>query len=94
MLNDQEEQQHDESKTDAPSGWMGSERRRPGRINFTNPHLIALLRRETLIGDISDAPDETIGRDDLGTAKGIMLAVALSATIWAAVVLIVLMLRG
>ena len=94
MLNDQEEQQHDETKTAAPSGWMGRERRRPGRAKFTNPHLIALLRRETPIGDISDAPDETVGRDDLGTAKGIMLAVALSATIWGAVVLIVLMLRG
>jgi hypothetical protein len=94
MLNDQEEQQHDETKTAAPTGWTGRERRRPGRVKFTNPYLIALLRRETPIGDISDAPDETVGRDDLGTAKGIMLAVALSAAIWDAVVLIVLMLRG
>jgi hypothetical protein len=93
MLNDQEEQQHDETKTAAPSGWMGRERRRPGRVKFTNPYLIALFRRETPI-DISDTPDKAIGRDDLGTAKGIMVAVALSVAIWGAVVLIVLMLRG
>lgn len=94
MPDHQEEQQHDETKTAAPSGWTGKERRRPDRVKSANPHLITLLRGETPIGDTSDAPDEITGRDDLGSAKGIMLAVAISATIWGAVILIVLMLRA
>jgi hypothetical protein len=36
------------------------------------------------------SPNETARRDDLGPAKDIMLAVAVSATIWGAVVLMVL----
>jgi hypothetical protein len=89
-----EEQQHVETKTAAPSGWTGGERRRPGRAEYSNPYLVALLRGKTPTGDTTEAPKETAGRDDLGSAKGIMLAVAVSATIWGAVILIVLMLRG
>ena len=94
MSSDQEEQQHDDAKSVAPSGWTGRERRRPGRLEVTNPHLIELLRGKTPIVDVTEEPGETAGRDDLGSAKGIMVAVAVSATIWGAAVLIVLMLRG
>jgi hypothetical protein len=86
---DREEQRHDNTETTAPSGWTGKERRRPGRLKFTNPHLIALLRRKKT-GGATDASDETAGRDDLGPARGIMMAVAISATVWGAVALIVL----
>jgi hypothetical protein len=94
MSDHQEEQQHDKTKTAALSGWTGRERRRPGRLEFTNPHLIELLRGKTPIVDATEAPGKTAGCDDLGSAKGIMVAVAVSATIWGAAVLIVLMLRG
>lgn len=47
---DQEERQHNETKTVAGSGWTGRERRRAGRVNFANPHLIALLRGKTPTG--------------------------------------------
>ena len=45
------------------------------------------------IGDTTDAPDDTDGRDDRTSAKGIKLAVAVSATIWGAAILIVLLLQ-
>jgi hypothetical protein len=87
---DREEQRHNNTETTAPSGWTGKERRRPGRVKSANPHLIALLRGKTPTRDATDARDETAGRDDLGPAKGIMGAVAISAMIWGAVALIVL----
>jgi hypothetical protein len=87
---DRDEQRHDDTETTAPSRWTGKERRRPGRLKFTNPQLIALLRGKTPTRDATDAPDETAGRDDLGPAKGIMGAIAISAMIWGAVALIVL----
>ena len=83
---DRDEHRHDDPETTAPSGWTGKERRRPGRVKFTNPHLIALLRRKAPTRDATDAPD------DLGSAKGIMKAVAFGAMIWGAVALIVLVL--
>ena len=89
---DQDEQRHDDTETTAPSGWTGKERRRPGRVKFTNPQLIALLRGKKT-GDATDAPDEIAGRDELGPAKGIVAAIAISAMIWGAVALIVLALR-
>jgi hypothetical protein len=89
---DREEQRDENTETTAPSGWTGKERRRPGRLKFTNPHLIALLRGKKT-GDATVAPDETAGRDDLGPAKGIMGAIAISAVIWGTIALIVLALR-
>jgi hypothetical protein len=89
---DRDEQRHDDTGTTAPSRWTGREPRRPGRVEFTNPHLIALLRGKKT-GDATDAPDDTARRDDLGPAKGIIAAVMISAMIWCAVALIVLALR-
>jgi hypothetical protein len=89
---DRDEQRQDNTETTAPSRWTGRERRRPGRVKFINPHLIALLRGKKT-GDATDAPDETAGRDDLGPAKGIIAAVTISAIIWGAIALIVLALR-
>ena len=91
MSND--EQQRDDTKSITSDGWTGWERRRPGRVNFANPHLIALLRGKTPTVDATDAPNRAAERDDLGSAKGIMVAVAVSATIWGAAILIVLLLR-
>ena len=89
MSNDQDEQERDDTKSITSDGWTGWERRRPGRVNFANPHLIALLRGKTPTGDATDAPNWAAERDDLRPAKGIMLTVAISAVIWGAVVLVV-----
>ena len=89
---DRDEQRHDNTETIASSGWTGKERRRPRRLKFTNPHLIALLRGKKT-GDATDAPDETASRDDLRPAKGVIAAVTISAMIWCAVALIVMALR-
>ena len=86
---DRDERRDENAETTAPSGWTGKERRRPGRVKFTDPHLLALLRGKKT-GDATDASDETAGRDDLGPVRGIMMAVAISATVWGAVALIVL----
>ena len=87
---DRDERRDENAETTAPSGWTGKERRRPGRVKSANPHLIALLRGKTPTRDATDARDETAGRDDLGPVRGIMMAVAISATVWGAVALIVL----
>ncbi len=68
------------------------DRRRPGRVEYTNPHLIALLRRQPQ----QDQPDpatasethpsdlrENRNCDDLSASAGIGLAVLLSFVAWA-----------
>jgi hypothetical protein len=90
---DQDERRDDNTETTAPSGWTGNERRRPGRVKFANPHLVALLRGKAPTRDATKAPEETAGHDDLGPAKGIMVAIAISAVIWGAVALTILALR-
>jgi hypothetical protein len=87
---DRDQHRNGDTETTALSRWTGKERRRRGRIKFTNPHLIALLRGKTRTRDATDSPDETAGRDDLIPAKGIMAAIAISVMIWGAVALIVL----
>jgi hypothetical protein len=94
VSHDQDEQQRDDTKSVTSDGWTGRERRRPGRVSFANPHLLALLRGEAPKGGATDAPNRAAESDDLGPVKGIMLTVAISAVIWGAVVLIVLALRG
>lgn len=72
------------------------ERRRPGRREYNNPSLIALLRRseknaqpkaDTLADDRgSDAGDNE--RDDLAPARGILLSAAIGAVIVGAIALL------
>jgi hypothetical protein len=72
------------------------DRRRPGRLDYDNPHLIALLRRqpnadqpppntapETGFSDLREGHD----RNNLSAAAGIAVAVALSSVAWASVAL-------
>jgi len=62
------------------------ERRRPGRVDYQNPHLIRLLRgefstkppEEELFNDDGTGED----RDDLRTFQGIMIAVWISLIMW------------
>jgi hypothetical protein len=47
-----------EGRITTTGAWPVVERRRPGRANYTNPHLIALLRGQAAKKDGSAAPDE------------------------------------
>ena len=62
------------------------ERRRPGRVEYTNPALIALLRAPTPDGGKENREvekDETpAATDDLAPARGMLLSVALGASMW------------
>jgi len=57
------------------------DRRRPGRVPYTNNDLIELLRDPATIGSVAEAPDE----DPLRAAKGIATGVALSLGCWTAI---------
>jgi hypothetical protein len=75
------------------------DRRRPGRIEHTNRHLIALLRRAppsdeaaSVRPEADDAPAKAAGperqqedADDLGPARGIALGLLFVAPFWAGV---------
>jgi hypothetical protein len=68
------------------------ERRRPGRVEYTNPHVVALLREPTALDldappdisgpfqDLSTADDAS---DDLAPAKGILAGLLLALPLWA-----------
>jgi len=67
------------------------ERRRPGRVEFINPHVIALLRNPTT-GDPDTSAEFSEPLEDLGTsedndnlapAKGILAGVLLALPFWA-----------
>lgn len=61
-------------------------RRRPGRDNQVNPHLIIMLRNPTAM-DVPTAPlskvDTQCLQDDLAPTKGVVFALVLSAPLWA-----------
>jgi len=57
--------------------------RRPGRVAYTSPALIALLRRSRA-APTAPAPERT---DDLGAARGIGRAVAVGVVMWAVILL-------
>jgi hypothetical protein len=69
-----------------------TDRRRPGRVDYLNPHLVALLqgRHQARLpenpgvgrGIIHDAGDTS--DDPLAPARGIGIGVVVSAVIWAA----------
>jgi len=67
------------------------ERRRPGRVEFTNPHVLALLRDPTA-GDPGTSAEISEQLEDLGTsedddnlapAKGILTGLLLALPFWA-----------
>lgn len=67
------------------------ERRRPGRIEYSNPHVIALMRAPTTIDsgavEISTSFDhadtEAEDSDNLAPAKGILTGLLLALPLWA-----------
>ena len=68
---------------EAASGSAVADRRRPGRRAHVSPELIPLLRGET---PVALEPEIQFGEpDQLRSARGLSLAVAISAALWAAV---------
>lgn len=68
------------------------ERRRPGRVEYVNPHVIALLRAPTALDpgasvEISGAAEDLVTADDdgdnLAPAKGILAGLLLALPLWA-----------
>lgn len=71
------------------------DRRRPGRIEYTNPHLIALLRRSSspaahaAEGLTQDEPEDLVERDradDLRPAVGIAVGIPIAILLWVALI--------
>ena len=60
-----------------------AERRRPGRLDHVSPELVPLLRGESAF--VADAPVQFGEPDQLGGARGLTLAVAISAALWAVI---------
>jgi hypothetical protein len=57
------------------------ERRRPGRVEYTNRALIELLRAPSEQADVRGEGADVL---ELSPAKGVLLGVALSASMWVA----------
>jgi hypothetical protein len=67
-----------------------ADRRRQGRTDYQNAHLIALLRGQSLDidpakGEVDGAP-KPLSVDDLAPARGIILGVSIGTATWAAIV--------
>lgn len=72
-----------------------NDRRRPGRTDYQNPHLLPLLRGDLLIdatkADAEAEPKLPFGDmqdddDSLGVSRGILNAAVIGAVIWAAII--------
>jgi hypothetical protein len=65
-----------------------SDRRRPGRVDYSNPHLISLLRGEaSSVGpNVGKLPIGEV--DSLSTARGIGVSVVLGVLAWAAIAVV------
>jgi hypothetical protein len=60
------------------------ERRRPGRVEYTNPHLIALLRGEPVREDVGTEPDRGV-TDGAGSPNWAIVILALAIASWVVV---------
>lgn len=77
----------DEDDPHAEGAPTRPDRRRPGRVQYRNPHLIALLRSGHRAPPSPDgtepqgheAPDES---DDLDPARGLAMAVVFGVILW------------
>ena len=67
-----------------------TDRRRPGRVDYQDAQLIALLRDQptkTNPASAEDAVPKVRWTDDLSPARGILIAVPIGAAVWAVIVL-------
>jgi hypothetical protein len=65
-----------------PKPLVAKERRRPGRVNYTQPAFIELLRRPASGAPVDKGADDT--GDGLAPARGIMFGVMLAIPLWCA----------
>jgi hypothetical protein len=67
-----------------------TDRRRPGRADYENAHLIALLRDQPTIAAPPTAEVYAVPQarwaDDLAPARGVIIGVSIGAAMWAAIV--------
>ena len=73
-----------------PSGGQTGtvDRRRPGRRDYENPALIALLRSASTPAALDDAPDPKEGwqgEDDLSPARGVAVSLLIGVAMWSAI---------
>lgn len=64
------------------------DRRRPGRRNYDNPALIALLRSASKPVAAEDAPEPQSGEwaeDDLSPARGVVVSLLIGMLMWSAI---------
>ena len=81
-------QQDDDTRSDpgsaASDSWPLVERRRLGRLAYTNPHLIALLRGRVVREDDPAGPDkQAAGVDSSGSAYSLTPLFLLAVVLWA-----------
>ena len=64
------------------------DRRRPGRREYANPALIALLRSASNAAVIEDAPEpqeSAWGEDDMSPARGVATSLLIGMLMWCAI---------
>jgi hypothetical protein len=70
-----------------PLAAMLADRRRSGRRDYENAHLIALLRDQPAITNPATAEDDAVPKmlsvDNLSSARGILIALPIAAAMWA-----------
>jgi hypothetical protein len=64
-----------------------TDRRRPGRVDYQDAQLLALLRDQPTKTNESGAVPKVRWTGDLSIARGILIAVPIGAAIWAVIVL-------
>jgi pimeloyl-ACP methyl ester carboxylesterase len=75
----------------APLDVTLTDRRRAGRSDYQNAHLIALLRSRSLTVDRAevDVAPRAQSVDDLAPARAVVVGVSIGAAIWAAIIIAV-----
>jgi hypothetical protein len=66
-----------------------TDRRRPGRADYENGHLIALLRDQPTIAPPATAEVDAVPKvktDVLSPARGILIGLPIGAAMWAAII--------
>ncbi len=82
----------DHPVADAEESAQVIDRRRPGRLDDINPELIGLLRGTGGAGFL--APEENDKKGQLSAARGVIVALLLSATFWAFITALVVFIRN
>jgi hypothetical protein len=67
-----------------------TDRRRPGRVDYQDAQLLALLRDHPTIANPATAELDAVPKvrwtDDLSPARGILIAIPIGAAMWAVIV--------